>query len=181
MEGHIGEFQFVIDGSLSSTNRQKKLYRRMPVANRATPVDPERVNAAALCLHGLAFNLLNTFRALAGASDYIDEPPELGLRRARQLLLVPGRIVVSARRATLVIMDAALQSWLQAWRRLEAFHPPPAITLLAQWRRIGVLVAGEVAWPTGFARPAGPEKAEGSPDPLRPWWPSPGPAAMRSV
>ena len=93
---------------------------------RATPVDPERVNAAALCLHGLAFNLLNTFRALAGASDYIDEPPELGLRRARQLLLVPGRIVVSARRATLVIMDAALQSWLQAWRRLEAFHPPPA-------------------------------------------------------
>jgi hypothetical protein len=115
----------VIDGSLSSTNCKKKLYRRRPVANRATPVDPERVNAAALCLHGLAFNLLNTFRALAGASDYIDKPPELGLRRARQLLLVPGRIVVSACRATLVIMDAALQTWRRAWSRLEAFHPPP--------------------------------------------------------
>ena len=74
MEGHIGEFQFVIDGSLSSTNRKKKLYRRRPVANRATPVDPERVNAAALCLHGLAVNLLDTFRALAGTSDCIDEP-----------------------------------------------------------------------------------------------------------
>jgi hypothetical protein len=125
MEGHIGEFQSVIDGSLSSTNRKKKLYRRKPVANPATPIDPERVNAAALCLHGLAFNLLNTFRALAGASDYIDEPPELGLRRARQLLLVAGRIVISARRATLVIMDAALESWRRAWSRIEAFHPPP--------------------------------------------------------
>jgi hypothetical protein len=125
MEGHIGEFQSVIDGSLSSTNRKKKLYRRKPVAKPATPIDPERVNAAALCLHGLAFNLLNTFRALAGASDYIDEPPELGLRRARQLLLVAGRIVISARRATLVIMDAALESWRRAWSRIEAFHPPP--------------------------------------------------------
>ena len=118
MEGHIGEFQSVIDGSLSSTNRKKKLYRRKPVANPATPIDPERVNAPALCLHGLAFNLLNTFRALAGASDYNDEPPELGLRRARKLLLVAGRIVVSARRA-------ALESWRRAWSRLEAFHPPP--------------------------------------------------------
>ena len=70
MEGHIGEFQSVIDGSLSSTNRKKKLYRRKPVVSPATPIDPERVNAAALCLHGLALNLLNTFRALAGASDY---------------------------------------------------------------------------------------------------------------
>ena len=125
MEGHIGEFQSVIDGSLSSTNRPKKLYGRKPVANHAAPIDPERVNAAALCLHGLSYNLLNTFRALSGASDYIDEPPELGLRRARQLLLVPGRIVISARRATLVIMDAALESWRRAWARLGELHPPP--------------------------------------------------------
>jgi len=124
MEAHIGEMKAVIDGRLSSTNRKKTLYGRQPVAAHEEPIDPERVNAAALCMHGLAFNLLNTFRSLAGASEFIDEPAEVGLRRARELLLIPGRIVVSARRATLIIMDAALESWQRAWARLQALNPP---------------------------------------------------------
>ena len=124
MEAHIGEMKSVIDGRVSSTNRAKARYARRAVVKRAKPVDPERVNAAALCLHGLAFNLLNTFRALAGNSDYLDEPPEMGMRRARRLLLVAGRVVVSARRATLVIMDAALQAWGRAADRIQGLHPP---------------------------------------------------------
>jgi hypothetical protein len=127
MEAHIGEMKAVIGGRLGSTNRRKTQYSKRTVACHETPIDPERVNAAALCLHGLAFNLLNTFRILAGASDFIDEPPELGLRRARELLLIPGRIIVSARRATLVIMDAALESWQRAWNRIQSLHPPPSV------------------------------------------------------
>ncbi len=125
MEAHIGEMKSVIDGRVSSTNRTKARYARRAVVKRAKPVDPERVNAAALCLHGLAFNLLNTFRTLAGSSAYIDEPPEMGMRRARRLLLVAGRVVVSARRATLVIMDAALEAWGRVAARIQGLRPPP--------------------------------------------------------
>ena len=124
MEGHIGETKDVIDGSLSSTNRKKAVYRWLPVADHAEPIDPERVNAAALCMHALAFNLLNTFRILAGASDFVDEPPELGLERARRLLHVAGRIIVSARRATLVVMDEAISAWKRVCARLKELHPP---------------------------------------------------------
>ena len=127
MEAHIGEMKSVIDGHVSSTNRSKTCYARREVVKRAKPVDPERVNAAALCLHGLAFNLLNTFRALACSSAYIDEPPEMGIRRARRLLLVAGRMVVSARRVTLVIMDAALESWGRVAARIQGLRPPPEV------------------------------------------------------
>ena len=125
MEPHIGEMKSVIDGRVSSTNRAKARYARRAAVKRAKPVDPERVNAAALCLHGLAFNLLSTFRALAGSSDHLDEPPEMGMRRARQLLLVAGRMVISAHRATLVIMDAALEAWGRAAARIQDLRPPP--------------------------------------------------------
>ena len=125
MEAHIDEMKSVIDGRVSSTNRTKARYARRAVVKRAKHVDPERVNAAALCLHGLAFNLLNTFRALAGRSAYIDEPPEMGMRRARRLLLVAGRVVVSARRATLIIMDAALEAWGRVAAHIQSLRPPP--------------------------------------------------------
>ena len=108
MEGHIGEMKSVIEGRLSSTNRQKSRYAHHEVSHHAEPIDPERVNAAALCLHAIAYNLLSTLRSLAGDSDFIDEAPGLGLKRARRMLRIPGRIVISARRATLVIKETAL-------------------------------------------------------------------------
>ena len=94
---------------------------------REALVDGVQVNAAALCLHALSYNLLNTFRSLSGASDFIDEPAELSLRRARRLLLVPGRIVRSARTATLIIMIDSLAAWQRAWARISALHPPPDV------------------------------------------------------
>jgi len=126
METHIGEMKSVVNGRLSSTNRKKAMYAKREIADHAEPINPERVNAAALCMHGLAFNLLNTFRILAGASEFIDEPPEFGLRRARSLLLTAGRVVVSARRATLIIMDAARAAWDRAWTRIQALRSPPS-------------------------------------------------------
>ena len=124
MEGHIGEMKSVIAGRLSSTNRTKRRYARQEIVRRAVPVDPERVNAAMLCLHALSFNLLNTFRSLAGESPFIDEPAEMHLRRARVLLRVPGRVVQSARRATLVIRDVALTAWATVVGRLRKLRPP---------------------------------------------------------
>lgn len=125
MEGHIGEMKAVIYGHLSSTNRKKESYGGSEVQNEEEPIDPERVNAAALCIHALSYNLLNTLRLLGGASGFVDEPAEVSLRRARRLLLVPGRIIVSARKATLVVTDAALDSWRRTWERMRALHAPP--------------------------------------------------------
>jgi len=123
MEAHIGEMQSVISGRLSSTNRKKSSYKKLPVTHHEVPIDPERVNAAALCLHGLSFNLLTTFRSLAGSSDFIDEPPELGLKRARTLLLTAGRVLVSGRQATLVIRDVAMSGWRRVMDRIAGLYP----------------------------------------------------------
>ena len=123
MEAHIGEMQSIINGRLSSTNRKKSTYKKQPVAQHEEPFDPERVNAAALCLHGLSFNLLTRFRSLAGSSDFIDEPPELGLKRARTLLLTAGRVLVSGRQATLVIRDVAMSGWRRVMDRIVGLHP----------------------------------------------------------
>ena len=84
------------------------------------------MNAAVLCVHAIAYNLLSTFRSLAGESDFIDEAPDLGLKRARRLLHIPGRIVISSRRATLVIKDSALALWRKVTGRIQELHPLPA-------------------------------------------------------
>ena len=127
MEGHIGEMKSVLAGRLSSTNRRKRRYARREIKKHVKPVDPERVNAAVLCVQALGYNLLNTFRSLAGTSAFIDEPAELHLRRARALLVVPGRIVRSAGRATLVIRDVALAAWQSVVERLRQLRPPCAV------------------------------------------------------
>ena len=89
METHIGEHQSVVEGFLSSSNRPKTTINNHPVQKRSKPIDAQAANAAALCLHGLAYNLLNTLRLLAGESGKlmaIYEPSKLHLRRARERL-----------------------------------------------------------------------------------------------
>ena len=124
MEGHIGEHQSVMSGRLSSTNRPKSRIKNYPVKERSEPIDAERANAAALLLHGIAFNLLNTLRLVAGASGKVDEPAHLHLRRAREeLLAVAGRVVVSARRATLVVTSRTAALWSRLWKALRRLEP----------------------------------------------------------
>ena len=128
MEGHIGEHQSVIDGFLSSTNRPKRHVKGKQPVQRSKPIDAQRVNAVALLLHGLAFNLLNTARILAGRSAVIEEAPGLHLRRARQLLLaVAGRFVVSARRATLIVSEHTAAIWAKLWKALRRIVAQPAV------------------------------------------------------
>jgi hypothetical protein len=124
MEGHIGEHQSVVNGRLSSTNRPKSHIKHFPIQERSTPVDTECVNAASLALHGIAFNLLNTLRLLVGESGKVHEPACLHLGRARrELLAVAGRIVVSARRATLGVTAKTAALWGRLWKALRRLEP----------------------------------------------------------
>jgi hypothetical protein len=124
MEGHIGEHQSVVSGRLSSTNRPKSNIKNSPIGKRSQPVDAERVNAASLALHGIAFNLLNTLRLLGGSSGKVNEPARLHLSRARrELLAVAGRVVVSARRATLVVTAKTAALWGRLWKALRRLEP----------------------------------------------------------
>ena len=131
MEGHIGEHQSVINGFLSSTNRRKSQIKNGPVQEHSEPIDAVSANAACLCLHGLAYNLLNTLRLLAGHSGKImavEDPARLHMRRARGLLLaVAGRIVVSGRRATLIVTEKAAAIWGRLWKALRRIEPVPAV------------------------------------------------------
>jgi len=128
MEGHIGEHQSVLHGMLSSTNRPKTHIKHRRIKERTEPIDAERANAAALCLHGLAFNLLNTLRLLAGNSGDVDQPAGLHLGRARAcLLMVAGRIVVSARRVTLIVSAKSAAIWGRLWKALRKLVPQPAV------------------------------------------------------
>jgi len=126
-EGHIGEHQSVINGFLSSANRPKSKIKNFPVQERSEPIDAEAANAAALCLHGLAYNLLNTLRLLGGHSGElvaVEKPAGLHLRRARaRLLAVAGRVVVSGRRATLVVAEQTAVIWSRLWKALLRLTP----------------------------------------------------------
>ena len=127
MEGHIGELQSVINGALSSANRPKAHIKHQKVEKRAAPIDPRGANAAALLLHGIAYNLMNTLRLLGGTSGYPDEPAGLGLRRARSTLVaLAGRIVVSARRAKLIVSQRTAALWARVTGRIRRLSPPVA-------------------------------------------------------
>lgn len=127
MEGHIGEHQSVLDGRLSSTNRPKSKIKNFPIRQRSEPMDAERANTAALLLHGVAYNLLNTLRLVGGASGEVDQPARMHLRRAREkLLAVAGRVVVSARRATLVVTSRVAALWSRLWKALRRLEPVAA-------------------------------------------------------
>ena len=129
MEGHIGELQSVINGALSSANRPKGHIKQREVEKRAEPIDARAANAAALLLHGIAYNLMNTLRLLGGTSGYPDEPAGLGLRRARSTLVaLAGRIVVSARRAKLIVSQRTAALWARIMERIERLAPPAART-----------------------------------------------------
>ncbi len=128
MEGHIGEHQSVVNGALSSTNRPKSHIKHREVGEHADPIDAERANAAALCLHGIAYNLLNTLRLLGGTSGHVDENSGLHLRRARRILLnVAGRVIISARRATLIVSERTAAIWGRLWKAMRRLEPQPVL------------------------------------------------------
>jgi hypothetical protein len=155
MEGHIGEHQSVLDGRLSSASRPKSRIRNFPVRERSEPVDAERANAAALLLHGVAFNPLNTLRLVGGVSGKVDEPARLHLGRAREeLLAVAGRVVASARRATLAVTSRTAALWSRAVERAAAAGARRRFPLTPTTRPAAVTLLGgkgavRLGWPPG--------------------------------
>lgn len=125
MEGHIGDFKSVLRPSLPSNARPKRHVRgRKPRTRRAERRDGFACNEVNLLLYALAYNLVNTARRILARAT----ATPWRLRRARDTLLqVAGRVVLHARRVTLVIRDEVAPLWsafLRTLRRVLPTGPP---------------------------------------------------------
>ena len=124
MEGHIGDLKNTLRPALSSTSRPKSHIRGEPIAKPGEPRDGYACNAANLLLFALAYNLANLLRRVTARATA--EPWRL--RRMRDTLLrVPARVVLHARRVTVVLREEAAPLWTSFLRRLERLlpHAPP--------------------------------------------------------
>ena len=106
MENHIGEHQSVLNANLASTNRPKTHIKRNPISNTEDPIDAFGANAAALLLHGIAYNLSNTLRCLIDRGIEIEGTNGMHFKSVRRLFLaITGRFVISSRRITLRVPE----------------------------------------------------------------------------
>lgn len=113
MEARLGEWMHTLGPALSSSHRD---------GSRVAPDDdrPFRVNSATLLLNALAHNLLHTLRRLAAKARIQAIGNALSLNRARRLLLsVAGRLIVSARRASILIQASTAGMWSTLLARLR--------------------------------------------------------------
>ncbi|MBL7008279.1 MAG: IS1380 family transposase [Planctomycetes bacterium] len=118
-EGHFGEFKDVLAPALSSTRRPKSHYRGRQPRRRTESVDPMASNEVILLLHGIAYQLMHAGRCVQERV----ERQGVSLRRFRETVLKAGtRILLRARRVTVVLGRAAAglwRSWLRAWERMR--------------------------------------------------------------
>ena len=123
-EGLIGELQSALSPRLSSPAR------RATTADAADdepvpPEDPLGPNTATFLLVLLAQNLAGTLRRLGQPRG----APAWRLTRVRETLLrVAARCVVSARRVTVIVTDAARAGWAACWRAVQRLTPQPVVT-----------------------------------------------------
>ena len=105
-EGHMGELMDVLAPALSSTSR----------ARWPDTTDAFAHNEALLLLHLLAYEVMHTGRCVMEKITHTG----WSLRRFRERVLKVGmRIVLHARRATLVIAETAASLWQDLWRSLD--------------------------------------------------------------
>ena len=124
MEGHIGEFSSVLAPALSCTSRPKTHVRGRPPKETSEPRDAEKANAATLLLYGLAYNLVNAARCVLNREAPRPDGGGWGLVSLRECLLaVAARLVVSARRATVVVQDHVAALWRAFWHGLDRLRP----------------------------------------------------------
>lgn len=125
MEGHIGDLKNTLRPALSSTSRTKSHIAGKPVRSPRPPRDGYTANDANLLLFAIAYNLGNLVRRVTARAT----ATPWRLRRCRDTLLrVPGRIVLHARRVTIVLRAEAAPLWTRFLRRLARLLPaaPPA-------------------------------------------------------
>ena len=127
MEGHIGDWKSVLRPAFPSTSRPKSHLRgKKPRRTRAEPRDGFACNEANLLLYALAYNLANLVRRVTARATR--KPWQL--RRCRDTLLqVAGKVVLHARRVTLVVRDDVAPLWSAFLRALYRLLPtgPPAL------------------------------------------------------
>ena len=115
-EGTMGELMDVLAPALSSTPRAKRHYRGRRLPTRTSDLDAFARNEALRLLHLLAYQVLHTGRRLMETATQTG----WSLRCFRERVLrAGGRIVLHARRATLVIAETAANHWRHLWPRLD--------------------------------------------------------------
>jgi hypothetical protein len=120
-EGHFGELMDVLAPALSSTPRAKRHYRGSPLPVLPTGIDAAARNEAVLLLHLMAYEVMHAGRRvmeIATATGW-------SLRRFRERVLrVGARVLIHARRVTVVVAEAAARHWATLWPRFERFAWP---------------------------------------------------------
>jgi hypothetical protein len=115
-EGHFGELMDVLAPALSSTPRSKRHYRGSPLPALPTSLDAVARNEALLLLHLMAYELMHAGRRMME----IATGTGWSLRRFRERVLrLGGRVLIHARRITLVIAETAARHWATLWPRFE--------------------------------------------------------------
>jgi Transposase DDE domain group 1 len=117
-EGHFGELMDVLAPALSSAPRTKSRYRDNRLPTLPTGLDAAARNEAILLLHLLAYELMHAGRRAMELATHTG----WSLRRFRERVLrVGGRVLLHARRITLVIAQTAAGFWSALWPRFERF------------------------------------------------------------
>ena len=118
MGGQFGELMDVLAPALSSAPRTKSRYRDNPLPALPTGIDAAARNEAILLLHLLAYELMHAGRRAMELATHTG----WSLRRFRERVLrVGGRVLLHARRITLVIAQTAAGFWSALWPRFERF------------------------------------------------------------
>lgn len=118
-EGYIGEIKDVLDPALSSSPRPKGHYRGAEPKRRYITGDSFAHNEVLLLLNLLAYNLGHAVRVLVERAT----GRGMSLRRVRERVLrVAGRVLLHARRATLIVSESSAVLWRSLWPRLAALH-----------------------------------------------------------
>lgn len=119
-EGHLGELMNAVGPVLSASARPKSHYRGVSPEEASLPGDGFAHNEVTLLLCGLAYNLLHAARMLLEAETGVG----LSLKSLRQrVLTVASRVLLHARRATLVIGDMAASLWRRLGGKLSRLRP----------------------------------------------------------
>jgi hypothetical protein len=118
-EGYIGEIKDVLDPALSSSPRPKSHYRGAEPQRRYVSGDSFAHNEVLLLLNLLAYNLGHALRVLVQRAT----GKGVSLRRVRERVLrVAGRVLLHARRATLIVSESAAVLWRSLWPRMAALR-----------------------------------------------------------
>lgn len=115
-EGHMGELMDVLSPALSSTNRAKTHLRGKKPKSVTPAVDAFACNEVRLLIAVLAYQIMHVARrAMARATKV-----PWSLRRLRERVLRAGaRLIISARRMTLILAETAAPFWAAVWPQIQ--------------------------------------------------------------